>query len=377
MYHYYPYEETLINNNNSNIINSKKFRAFIKEKTNNQDKFYLLLDEVQLLENFVGTLNSFLRHKNFDIYVTSSNSKFLSSDIATEFKGRGCEVHILPLSFSEYCKGLKITSDKAWKSYISTGGIPLIALMKTEEERIVYLKNLCSETYLKDIIFRNNIKKKIELSETFDIIASSIGSPINCLKLSNTFHSITKKIISDDTISDYLDYFQEAFLIIKARKYNIKGKKYISSPFKIYFEDIGVRNARLNFRQIEETHIMENIIFNELRYRGLNVDVGEINISDKTDRIDKNGRPIYSQKSLEVDFIASLGSQKYYIQSALNLDFPNKEAQEKKSLYYIDDSFKKIVITKNGLNPLKDEKGIVTMDLFDFLMNDDSLKVAD
>lgn len=371
---YFPNEETLIKSENTNVVNSKKFRAFIKDKTNNQNKFFLLLDEVQLLENFVGTLNSFLRHKNFDIYVTGSNSNFLSSDIATEFKGRGSELHILPLSFSEYCEGLRIIPNVAWKSYMTTGGIPLIALMKTEEERISYLKNLCSEVYLKDIIQRNNIKKKVELSETFDIIASSIGSPINCLKLSNSFRSITKKKISDDTISDYIDYFQDAFLINKARKYNIKGKKYISSPFKIYFEDIGVRNARLNFRQIEETHIMENIIFNELLYRGFNVDIGEINISDKTDRLDKNGRAIYAQKSLEVDFIATLSSQKYYIQSALTLASPAKETQEKKSLYYIDDSFKKVIITKNGLNLLRDDKGVVTIDLFDFLLNQDSLK---
>ena len=371
---YFPNEETIIKNDNSSLVNSKKFRAFIKDKTNNQNKFYFLLDEVQLLENFVGTLNSFLRHKNFDIYVTGSNSRFLSSDIATEFKGRGSEIHVLPLSFSEYCEGLRITPDVAWKSYITTGGIPLIALMKTEEERINYLKNLCNEVYLKDIIKRNKIKKKVELSEIFDIIASSIGSPINCLKLSNSFRSITKKIISDDTISDYIDYLQDAFLIHKAKKFNIKGKKYISSPFKIYFEDIGVRNARLNFRQIEETHIMENIIFNELQYRGFNVDIGEINISDKTDRIDKNGRAIYAQKSLEVDFIATIASQKYYIQSALTLGSIEKEIQEKKSLYYIDDSFKKIIITKNGLNLLRDDKGVITINLFDFLLNQDSLK---
>lgn len=365
---YFPSEASrIIQKNGSYLVNAKKFRAFIKEKTNDTDYFYLLLDEVQLLENFTGTLNSFLRHKNFDIYVTGSNSKFLSSDIATEFKGRGTEVHVLPLSFSEYCEGLKLPPETAWKSYIITGGIPLVALMKTEEEQVSYLKNLCQETYLKDIISHKGIRKLTELSETFDMLSSMIGSPVNALKLSNTFKSLTKKSITSDTILSFIDYFEDAFLICKAKKYNIKGRKYISSPFKIYFEDIGVRNARLNFRQIEETHIMENIIYNELRYRGFSVDVGEVNVSEKTDRIDSKGKSIYVQKSLEVDFIASLGSQKIYVQSALNMDSPEKQIQEKRSLNHIDDSFKKIIVTKNGLKPGVDENGIITLDLFDFL----------
>ena len=371
---YFPSDETRIIKNNSNFVNSKKFRAYIKSKTNNIDKFYLLLDEVQLLDNFVGTLNSFLRHRNYDIYVTGSNSKFLSSDIATEFKGRGSEIHVLPLAFSEYCIGLNISKEKSWKDYIETGGIPLVALMKSLDERISYLKNLCNETYLKDIIQHNNIIKSNELSDTFNILASNIGLPVNCLKLANTFISLTNKKITDDTIADFVEYFQDAYIISKVNKYNIKGKKYMSTPFKIYFEDIGVRNARLNFRQIEETHIMENIIFNELRYRGFNVDIGEINISEKTDRKDINGKNIYAQKSLEVDFIATLGNRKYYIQSALSLESSEKRLQEVKSLYYIDDSFKKIIVTKNGLNTSVDEKGVVIIDLFDFLLNQNSLE---
>lgn len=371
---YFPSDETRIIKNNSNFVNSKKFRAYIKSKTNDIDKFYLLLDEVQLLDNFVGTLNSFLRHRNYDIYVTGSNSKFLSSDIATEFKGRGSEIHVLPLAFSEYCIGLNISKEKSWKDYIETGGIPLVALMKSLDERISYLKNLCNETYLKDIIQHNNIKKSNELSDTFNILASNIGLPVNCLKLANTFISLTNKKITDDTIADFVEYFQDAYIISKVNKYNIKGKKYISTPFKIFFEDIGVRNARLNFRQIEETHIMENIIFNELRYRGFNVDIGEINISEKTDRKDINGKNIYAQKSLEVDFIATLGNRKYYIQSALSLESSEKRLQEVKSLYYIDDSFKKIIVTKNGLNTSVDEKGVVIIDLFEFLLNQNSLE---
>lgn len=367
---FYPSEPTrMIQKNGRYIVNAKKFRAYIKSMTNEDDDFYLLLDEVQLLENFVGTLNSFLRHSNFDIYVTGSNSKFLSSDIVTEFKGRGSVIHVLPLSFSEYCEGLKLSPENAWKQYIVTGGIPLVALMKTDEERFSYLKNLCDETYLKDIIERNKLRKQIELSETFDMLASMIGTPVNVLKLSNTYKSVAKKEISDSTLATFMGYFEDAFLISKARKFSIKGKRYISSPFKIYFEDIGVRNARLNFRQIEETHIMENIIYNELRYRGFLIDVGEINVSEKTERLDSNGKKIYAQKQLEVDFIASSGNEKVYIQSALNMDLGKKKTQEMRSLYSIEDSFKKIVVTKNGLNPMRDEKGLITVDLFDFLMN--------
>ena len=303
---YFPAEQTrILQKNGTVLVNAKKFRAYVKEKTNDADDFYLLLDEVQLLENFVGTLNSLLRHKNFDVYVTGSNSRFLSSDIITEFKGRGSEIHVLPLSFSEYCEGLNLKSEEAWKSYIVTGGIPLVALMRTEEEKISYLKNLCEETYLKDIIQRNGIRKQAELGETFDMLASMIGTPVNFLKLSNTFKSVTKKEITDSTLSTFADFLEEAFLISRAKKFSIKGKKYISSPFKIYFEDIGVRNARLNFRQIEETHIMENILYNELRYRGFSVDVGEVNVSEKTERKDIHGKFVYAQKALEVDFIAT------------------------------------------------------------------------
>ena len=372
---YFADEQTRIPQKNGDfIVNSKKFRAFIKDKTNGTDDFYLLLDEVQLLENFTGTLNGFLRHKNFDVYVTGSNSRFLSSDIATEFKGRGSVVHVLPLSFSEYCEGLSLEAAEAWKSYIITGGIPLVALMKTEEEQVSYLKNLCEETYLKDIIQHNDVRKKNELSQLFSIIASMVGSPVNSLRLANTFKSVAKSDITDDTVSNFISFFIDSFLISKAEKFNIKGKKYIASPFKLYFEDVGVRNARLGFRQIEETHLMENIIYNELRYRGFNVDIGEINISEKSEKRDANGRSIYAQKPLEIDFIATLGSQKYYIQSALSIDSAEKATQEKRPLYGIDDSFKKIIVTKNALAETRDEKGVVTMDLFDFLLDEKSLE---
>ena len=367
---YFQNEPTRIKiTGNSFLVNAKKFRAYIKDKTSDNGTYYILLDEVQILENFTGTLNSLLKHGNFDIYVTGSNSRFLSSDIATEFKGRGTVIHVLPLSFSEYCGGLRLEPQNAWKQYIVSGGIPLVAKMQTEEERIDYLKMLCEETYLKDVISHNGIRKQTELSETFDVLASVIGAPVNVVKLVRTFQSTAKKTITDDTISKYIEYLEDAFLLTKVRKYNIKGKKYISSPFKIYFEDIGVRNARLDFRQIEETHIMENVIYNELRYRGFSVDVGELDINEKTDRKDAAGKSIYTAKSLEVDFIASKGSQKYYIQSALSMDGEAKQQQEKRSLYNIDDSFKKIVIAKNGLDVTRDEKGVEIIDLFDFLIN--------
>lgn len=366
---YFPEEPTKIEKSAEVFfVNSKKFRAYIKDRTNDTDNYYLLLDEVQLLDSFVGTLNGFLRHTNYDIYVTGSNSRFLSSDIATEFKGRGTIVHVLPLAFSEYMQGTDAAPEKAWREYVITGGIPLVAQMKSGEEKAAYLKNLCEETYLKDIIVHNNIRKKVELADTFDVLASMIGSPVNTKKITDTFKSLLDKSITANTIGDYVEYFQDAFVISKAKKYNIKGRKYISAPFKLYFEDIGVRNARLNFRQIEETHILENILYNELRYRGFNVDVGEVNVSEKTDRVDVNGKHIYAQKALEVDFVATKGNQKFYIQSALSMESAEKQAQEKRSLYNIDDSFKKVVVAKTGLNPAYDDKGVLVIDLFDFLL---------
>ena len=356
--------------NNEIEVNSKKFRAYIKDKTNENEDFYLFLDEIQILENFIGTLNGLLKHKNFDIYVTGSNSRFLSSDIATEFKGRGTIIHVLPLVFSEYVENTQQDITKAWKDYIVTGGIPLVANMQSDEEKNNYLKLLAEETYLKDIIQRHNLKKKNEIGDTFNILASTIGAPLNIRRITNTFKSVMNKDISELTISNFIDYFEDAFVISKAQKYNIKGRKYIGSPFKLYFEDVGVRNARLNFRQIEETHLMENIIYNELRYRGFNVDVGEVNVSEKTERTDVNGKNIYEQKKLEVDFIATKGNEKDYIQSALSMSDPEKQLQEKRSLYYIDDSFKKIVVSRTGLKPSFDDKGILVVDLFDFLLNE-------
>lgn len=365
---YYPEAPVRIKDDSGQEkINSKKFRAWIRDITNENDDYVLLLDEVQELDHFVNTLNSLLRHPNFDVYVTGSNSRFLSSEIATEFRGRGSVVHIQPLVFREYCTGLHMSPADAWKEYIVTGGIPLAAGMKTEEEKYTYLKALCEETYLKDIINHNHVRATEKLGDIFNILASCIGTPVNPLKISNTFRSVTRSTIDSETVNTYLKYFEDAFLVSRAQIYNVKGRAYINSPFKIYFEDIGVRNARLNFRQIEETHIMENILYNELRYRGYNVDIGKVDITEKTERIDKNNKYIYAKKSLEVDFIAAKADRKIYLQSALDMKGSQKEMQEKKSLYAIDDSFQKIVITKNGLKPSMDEQGILTVDLFDFL----------
>ena len=356
------------------IINAKVFRRYIASQINDSDKFYIFLDEVQLLDNFVGTLNSYLRHANLDIYVTGSNSRFLSSDIVTEFKGRSTEVHVQPLTFAEYMESSSKTISESWADYIVTGGIPLVARMQNVDEEIKYLENLVKETYLRDVVQRNGVRKEQALSETLQVVASSIGAPVNPRKLSNAFISHGYGEITSETVSRFIDYYSDAFLVSKAQKYNIKGKKYIDSLFKIYFEDIGVRNALLNFRQIEESHIMENAIYNELRYRGYNVDIGEMNIAENTGRKDKNNHDIYAQKSLEIDFIATLGSEKYYIQSSLAMTTEEKSLQEKRSLYYIDNSFEKIVVTKNGLHATRDNRGVITMDLFDFLLNEDSLK---
>lgn len=356
------------------LINAKVFRRYIASIINDDKKqYYIILDEVQYLENFVGTLNSYLRHKNMDLYVTGSNSKFLSVDIATEFKGRSSELHVLPLTFSEFVEGVNKDVTKAWAEYIVYGGIPLVTIMKSEDDKIQYLKNLAEETYLKDIIKRNGVRKKAEISDTFNVLASLMSRIVNPTNISNTFNSLGNGEIVPETVERFISFFSDAFVLNTVKKYNIKGRKYIESPFKVYFEDIGVRNARLDFRQVEESHILENILYNELRYRGFSVSVGEVDISEDTGRKDKNNHSIYANKSLEVDFIAIKGSKKYYIQSALIIPDSEKQSQEKKSLYYIDDSFKKIVVTKNDLKLSRDEKGVVTIDIFDFLLNEDSL----
>lgn len=332
---------------------------YVKSLIKDDKTYYLLLDEVQMMEDFVSVLNGFLHIKNLDVYVTGSNSRFLSSDVVTEFRGRGDEIRVHPLSFAEF---YPIYDDwyKAWQDYTLFGGMPLVLNYQKQEDKIKYLSNLFKETYIKDIVDRNNVKNTEELEELTRILASSVGSLVNPKKLENTFKSIKQVSLTSPTIKQYLDYFQDAFFISKVLRYDIKGKKYINTPFKCYFTDIGLRNACLDFRQTEESHIMENVIYNELKIRGYNIDVGEVNVRNGT--------------SAEVDFVASVGNKRYYIQSALAMPTVEKTMQEEKSLLGIRDGFKKIIITNsNLLKPYQDENGITIISLKDFLLNKDSL----
>ena len=367
---------------NENLRDYKELSIYIRSQIKDSKKqYYIFLDEVQLAiteEEFkhpersikiYTVLNGLLRLKNVDVYVTGSNSKFLSKDVLTEFRGRGDEIHILPLSFSEYLQGYQGDVYHAWADYIVYGGLPLILSMKTEEQKSKYLLNLFSETYLKDIIARNKREKTQELEDLINILASSTGSMTNPTRIVQTFESVLHSKISTNTVIKFIDYLKDAFLINEVNRFDVKGRRYIGSPNKYYFEDVGLRNARLNFRQIEENHLMENVIYNELRYRGFNVDVGIVEIRTR----DTAGKEIRKQQ--EVDFVATQGSKKYYIQSALSLPTSEKELQEKISLRAIDDSFKKIIVVKDVLNVRRDENGIVTIGLFDFLQNENSLEL--
>ena len=340
--------------------------SYVHAKITDNKMYYILLDEVQFVKDFEDVLNSFLHIQNADTYVTGSNAKFLSKDIITEFRGRGDEVHLFPLSFSEFAKYSSGDKYSLWKEYLNFGGLPKLMEIESEEDKSNYLKNIFTETYLKDILERNDIRNSEELAELLDFLASSVGSLVTAKKLSDTFKSVKKINIHPETVKNYLEYFEDSFLITKSRRYDVKGKKYISSPQKYYFTDVGLRNARLNFRQFEETHLMENVIFNELLIRGYNVDVGmvEENIMNK----DKTK----TQRQLEIDFVCNLVSKRLYIQSALSLLDKEKLQQEERSLVKTKDSFKKIIIAKD--NPTHyTEDGILILNLFDFLLNENSL----
>ena len=341
--------------------------SFVKGKIKDNEMYYIILDEIQMLNEFEDVLNSFLHIRNADVYVTGSNSRFLSSDVITEFRGRGDEIRVHPLSFKEYVSVFNGTVDEAWEEYYTYGGLPLILTRNDDEEKSEYLISLFQKVYLTDIVDRHSINNSEELNELVDILSSAIGSLTNPLKLSKTFKSMKNKDISDKTINCYLDYLTDAFLLSKAVRYDIKGKKYINSPSKYYFEDIGLRNARLNFRQMEENHIMENIIYNELRIRGYRVDIGVI------EKFEKNADEKTVRKLLEIDFIATKGSEKYYIQSAFTLDTPEKQEQEERPLNTIGDSFKKIVIVRDNIKLRRNEQGIVTMGIKQFLLDENSL----
>lgn len=353
----------------------KKFRnpdvilEYIESCIVDDKQYYILLDEVQLLEDFEEVLNSLLHIKNADMYVTGSNSKFLSKDVITEFRGRGDEIHIFPLNFKEFMQAYEGDMYHGWAEYVIYGGLPLTVTMKTEEQKINYLTRLFEETYLKDIIERHHIEKSQELEDLVNVLASAIGSLTNVPKIEATFKSVIQSNISANTIRQYIEYLEDAFVINKANRYNVKGRRYIGTPLKYYFEDVGLRNARLGFRQIEETHIMENVVYNELRSRGYSVDVGVVekrgfNQEGKTERT-----------YLEIDFIANLGSKRYYIQSAFSMPTQEKRMQEKASLVNVNDSFKKIILVKDVMNVTRDEDGITTMSIYDFLLKENSLEL--
>ena len=342
---------------------------YIMEKMSDERMYYVLLDEVQMLDDFESVLNSLGRKQNVDVYVTGSNAKFLSKDIITEFRGRGDEVHMYPLTFGEFMSVYDGDKQEGWRDYVLFGGIPLVLGFETADQKSDFLKSLFEETDISDITGRNNIRNKAELEELLNILSSAIGSLTNPSKLSATFKSVKNKSISKDTIIKYIDYLRDSFLIDSAIRYDIKGKKYINTPSKYYFTDLGLRNARLNFRQVEETHVMENIIFNELKVRGYNVDVGVVVMNE----VDKNGKKI--RKQLEVDFVCNKGSKRFYIQSAYALPDKEKMEQEQRSLVNTGDGFKKIIITKDAVAPLYNEEGILVMSVYDFLLNPDSMEI--
>jgi len=345
-----------------------KLYSYVKSQIKDENMYYLLLDEIQFVPEFEDVLNGFLHIDNADVYVTGSNSKFLSTDIVTEFRGRGYEIAVHPLSFAEYFSAYKGKVSEAWKDYYTYGGLPRVLSFSVDEEKMNYLEKLLQEVYIRDILEHNDIRNTSELEELVSLLASAVGSLTNPHKLEKTFLSVKQTKISAYTIKSYIDYFKDAFLVSAATRYDIKGKKYINTPQKYYFEDVGLRNAQLKFRQQEETHIIENIIFNELRIRGFNVDVGIVEVNAK-----QNERSI--RKQLEVDFIANKGNSRYYVQSAFAMPSAEKRAQEERPLIKIQDSFKKIIVVGDDIKAKKDEKGILTIGITEFLLNENSLDI--
>ena len=353
---------------NEELRNPKTCYQYVKAAVRDKENYYLLLDEIQFMPRFEEVLNGLLRMDNIDIYVTGSNSRFLSSDIITEFRGRGDEIRVYPLSFAEFYSVFHGEYDDAWNDYMIYGGLPQVAGFQTERQKAEYLKNIFTNVYLKDVVERNGIQSPDGLGTLVDILASAIGAPTNPTRISNTFASERQISYTNKTISRHIDYLEEAFLISKASRYDIKGRKYIGANLKYYFTDLGLRNARLNFRQQEPTHIMENIVYNELLIRGYNVDTGIIDLYGK----DQEGKRV--RKQLEVDFVVNQGSQRYYVQVAYDMTSKEKQAQEFYSLRNIPDSFKKIVIVGGGTKPWRNEEGFVIMGMRYFLLNSDSLE---
>lgn len=354
---------------NRAMRNPDNLYSLVESRIKDDGMYYILLDEVQMLDNFEDVLNGFLKMRNVDVYVTGSNAKFLSKDIITEFRGRGFEVKMYPLSFSEYMSAYSGTVQAGFNEYMLYGGLPQILSYTTEEQKVRFLKTLFDETYIKDIKERYDIRKDDDLEELINIMASGIGALTNPNKLANTFRSEKKSAISYDTVKDYIDYLCDSFLVEKSTRYDIKGKRYVNSPYKYYFMDLGLRNARINFRQSERSHLMENMIYNELKVRGFNVDVGVVPVVTK----DENGKQ--QRSSLEVDFVCNLGSKRYYIQSAYRMESDEKIRQERASLLKVDDSFKKIIVIGEESPVTRDESGITTLGIYDFLLKDNSLEL--
>ena len=354
---------------------NKKYRNpdalydYVRSSIKDEGMYYILLDEVQLADEFEDVLNGFLHIANTDTYVTGSNARFLSKDIVTEFRGRGDQIHIAPLSFREYMSAFKGPTEEGWKQYCNFGGLPKLFDFERDEDKFLYLKNIFTETYLKDIIDRNNVRNDAELGELLDMLASSIGAFTNPKKLSDTFKIMKQVSVHPDTVKNYIDYFADSFLIDQVRRYDIKGKRYINTPSKYYFTDIGLRNARLNFRQEEETHILENIVYNELKIRGFNIDVGTVDYYASGNA----GKSVLKQA--EVDFVCNLVDKRYYIQVALSLPTKEKLEQEQNSLLHINDSFQKIIIVKNLSRTHYSEEGILLLDLFEFLIEPDKFNI--
>lgn len=354
---------------NIKLRNPDSLLDYIDSRMHDDNMYYILLDEVQLVDEFEDVLNSYLSVPNADVYVTGSNAKFLSKDVITEFRGRGDEVKVYPLSFSEYMSAYNGSQQRGLDDFMTYGGLPFILSLKSEEQKSTYLKNLFAETYIKDIKDRYKIRHEDELEDLLNIISSSVGSLTNPAKLVNTFKSMKNISITADTLKSYLEYLCDSFLVTKAMRYDVKGKRYIDTPYKYYFTDTGLRNARINFRQDEKTHLMENIIFNELLIRGFNVDVGVVPVV----KIGDDGKQHRSQ--LEIDFVCNQGSRRYYIQSAFRMDSDDKLRQEQASLLNVRDSFKKIIITGEEGLIHRNEQGITTMSIYDFLLNPDSLEL--
>ncbi len=349
-------------------VDPEKFMAYIRTKVVDDGKYYLLLDEIQMLDCFEAVMNSYLRQDNIDVFLTGSHAKLLSKDIATEFAGRGDEVHMYPLSFAEFMSVYKGDKYMGLSEYMLYGGIPLVVLRDGANDKAMALQSLFSEIYIQDIVRRNHVKNIGELEDLLNILSSAIGSLTNPEKLKNIFRTVKKSKITANTIKKYLDYFEDSFLVESAKRYDIKGKAYIETPQKYYFSDLGLRNARINFRQFEQTHSMENVIYNELRMRGYSVDVGVVPIAEK----DYNGT--VTRKQLEVDFVCNLGSSRYYIQSAYTLPDEKKRTNEVRPFRKIDDSFKKIIITRDIVPPQYDEYGILTINIYDFLLDSNCLE---